>query len=169
MFNILWAEIFWNFCSLSCGEGQGTCFGTLALVSCLWLLASSLRFVVQTFCHGAWKSSTALIRGSCNAPYAVCCSRFAFLFPSSNWTHSFPGLLPAHHIPPPLCPVTFFHFPAAQLLCSPPRLILVHFPVPCHSLLSASPPHLLEKGVCGEDEMAVGLDFALSDDLILWD
>lgn len=45
--------------------------------------------------------------------------------------------------------------------------ILVHFPVPCHSLLSATPSHLLKKVFCGEDEMAVGLDVALGDVLTL--
>lgn len=46
-------------------------------------------------------------------------------------------------------------------------IIVVHLPVSYHSLLSAIPSHLLKKGFCGEVEIAIGLDIALSDAFVL--
>lgn len=150
---------------LSCGEDQGTCFGTLALVSFWGLLVSTLRLVVYTFCHRLFHVlllSESIVMHNTQS--------FAPTFsPSfSDRTHSFLCLLPAHHIPPPFCAVMSFHFPSTQLLCSLSMVILVHFPVSCHSLLSAMLSHLLQRRFCAEVERAVSLDISLSDALILW-
>lgn len=137
IFNILWLEIkgisSLDFSSLSCGEGPGTCFGTLALVSCLWLSASNLRFLVQTFCHRPFQA-LMLIKESCNGPYPIYCSHFAFLL---HFTTQF-SLSPSSpsHSPYFLC-CHFFPFPS----CSAPLLT-------SHHHLSSRPFSLSLRAVC---------------------
>lgn len=101
---------------LSCGEDQGTCFGTLELVSFLELLVSTLRSVVYIFCHRLFSCTAAPVRNYCNAQYSVFCSYFFsfLLWQATQFSMSFASL--PHSSSFLCCHVFLFPFYSTPLL-----------------------------------------------------